>query len=181
MKKIIFVFAVLWMAGIGSAMAQSINGTWKANQAFEEQFELNEDGSDIDLLLVFNGNNMDIKFFVKTEDAEVGVVIFSYTIPGTFKKNGKTYVPTFNREKAVFKVEEFVSSDPEMKEMMKDPETKKMVLTMLESSAKDGSEKDLKEAQIITEMFEEFEVVSVTAQKLELKFGGEVTYGFDRQ
>lgn len=181
MKKILFVFTVLLMSGMGSAMAQSINGSWKANKEFKDKFELTDDETNINMLLVFSGSNMSIKLIIKSTDKEVGVITMSYTIPGSFKKTGNKYHATFNKEKAAFKVDDLVSTDPEMKKMMADPDSKKMMLTMIEAMVQKESAKDFKDMLAICDVFEEFEVASVTSRKLELKIVDELMFGFDRQ
>ena len=182
MKKLLFIFTVLLMSGIGSAMAQSINGSWKANKEVKNQFEWTDDDTDVDMLLVFSGGNMSIKVLVKSTDKEVGIITMSYTFPGSFEKTGNKYHTTFNKEKAVFKIDDIVTTDPDMKGLMADPDSKKMILDMIESTVKkERSDNGIKDMLTICDVFEEFEVASVTSRKLELKIADTMTFGFDRQ
>lgn len=170
------------MMGIGSVMGQSLNGTWKANQEFKNMFELDDDdGTDIDILLVFNASDMTIKLLITSQDDEVGEIKMSYTIPGTYKKNKDTYTASFNKEKAIFKVDDLTTNDPEMKELLTDPDSKKMILTMVETMVKKESSKDFEDMLAISEVFEKFEVASVTTKKMELMIDDTMKFGFDRQ
>ncbi|MBQ9679002.1 MAG: energy transducer TonB [Prevotella sp.] len=133
------------------------------------------------MLLVFSGGNMSMKLIIKSTDMAGSSVTMSYTIPGSFIKTGNKYHATFNKEKAAFKVDDIVISDPNLKGMMADPDSKKLMLVMMEAKVKKESGNDLKEMSIICDVFEEFEVASVTSRKLELKIADEMTFGFDRQ
>lgn len=181
MKKLMMTTFLLFAVVMG-LHAQSMNGRWKAGQDLMEFFKDELDKkTGLNILLVFDGNKMDIKLLMEVVDEKIGLMKMSFNIPGTMKKNGKKCTATFNKKNSTLKVDDVVSNDPEVKELLQSPATKKLMLAMVEEKLNEESSSSFDDLLKITTLFENFEVISVKSQRMELNLMEAIPASFDKQ
>jgi len=181
MKKIMMT-TLLLLAVVMGLQAQSMNGRWKAGKELMEYFKKEMDKNmNLNILLVFNGNKMDVKIMMEVVDESVGLMKMSFNIPGTMKKNGKKCTATFNKKNATLKIDDIISNDSEVRELLQDPDIKKLMLSMAEEKLNEESANAFDDLMKVTEFFKNFEVISVKGQRMELKLMEEIPVTFDKQ
>ena len=181
MKKVMMT-TLLLLAVVTGLQAQSMNGKWKAGKELMDYFKEEMDKNmNLNILLVFNGNKMDIKIPMELVDESIGLMKMSFTIPGTMKKNGKKCTATFNKKNATFKVDDVISNNPEVKELLQNPDLKKLMLSMAEEKINEESASALDDMMEVTDLFKNFEVISVKGQRMELKIMEALPVSFDKQ
>jgi hypothetical protein len=97
------------------------------------------------------------------------------------KKNGKKCTVTFNKKNGTLKIDDVISNDPEVRELLQDPDLKKLMLSMAEEKLNEESASAFDDIMIVTKLFENFEVISVKGQRMELKLMEEIPVTFDKQ
>lgn len=179
MKKKMLFIALLAILGLGSAVAQDINGRWKADEALKKVMDLKDKDLDMDIVLHFSGNALTIDLPMKGKDDEMTMSLV-YSVPGTYTQTGNQVKAKFNTKKASLSVTDLQTNDPEMKAMMKTPEGKKAVLLLINSQVKESMAKDLKDLAEVTKVFESFTIEKVTATALTIRMMSEQTATFVR-
>ncbi|MBR4920483.1 MAG: hypothetical protein IKZ62_04095 [Prevotella sp.] len=173
---------LLLLAVVMGLQAQSMNGRWKAGKELMDYFKKEMDkNTNLNILLVFNGNKMDIKIPMEVVDEGIGLMKMSFNIPGTMKKNGKKCTATFNRKNVSLKVDDVISNDPEVRELLQNPNLKKLMFSMVEEKLNEESASAFDDIMKVTELFENFEVISVRGQRMELKLVENLPVSFDKQ
>ena len=172
MKKI--MLAALMVLLSVTAGAQTLAGNWTLNKEFGNM--LNE---------VIEAEKMKMEFGMNFTESEVKIVIdaivgeeavnmtVQIVIPGTYVKNGDKVTCDFNKEKADFDIVDIQSDDEEMKEMLSQPATKKMMLAMIKGEAKKQMGSTVDAFGSLADQFKEFTVTKLTETKLEIEHTGQ--------
>ena len=101
MKNTKHIYTTLWLllSSMMLSAAESMNGRWKAGKELMEYFKKERDkNTNLNILLVFNGNKMYVKIMMEVVDESFGLMRMSFNIPGTMKKNGKKCTATFEKK-----------------------------------------------------------------------------------
>ena len=179
MTKKIFLTLALMLLTITTMTAQSLLGTWKADDAYMEKMELTKDGCHVDLYLDIKKKTIDILLFMNMTQKD-GVIDMSFTIPGTYKKKGKNVFSTFDKDKTDLKVTDLQTEDPEMKAMMQTEESKQAMLTLVNSMMKSQLADALKDISALADIFEVFTIDKLTAKTLDINALDEEPVSFTR-
>ena len=102
---------MLLLLAVMSMQAQSLVGTWVTNT------EVDEDGDRFTWYAIFQQDGKAALKMLMWSDIDMATLDFSFTIPGTYKRNGDQLVMTFDSKNTNFKIEK----------MKFKPETEKML------------------------------------------------------
>ena len=180
MKKI-FSFVVFAMLTI-SMNAQDITGSWIAEEDFNEKVKMSMDQQN---------ENVDVKFGMVIDKSTILAVLnlnveadgmkmkLKVEVPGVYERDGQLVTTEFNSAGTNISIVDVESNDPEMKEMLGNPETKKMLFAMMEGMIKEQMGEYKNSFEDMTEVFKQFTIKSVTASKLTIEVE-EMELGFNK-
>lgn len=177
MKKVMML-ATLVLLGAMTLCAQSLDGTWKADEEIKKMMDLNEEGTDMDWLMDFKGSKANLTLKVSVRDDDMSMVM-AIAYDGKFSRKGNSVTTTFDKAGRKFNIVSLESSDPEMKEMLANETTRKLVYALIEEKAKEGLADSFKQIDEIVELVKTFEVKSITANKLTISIE-DTEMGFDK-
>ena len=170
MKRILTIVCILF-ATVISLQAQSLLGKWKGST------EIDEDGDTITTYYIFKLNNkVEMKMLLNSKDDEIGIITMSFTMPGTFSRNGQTLNIQFEANKSKCKLENVVFTAQMEKEFEEMPEMKKMILEMIKKSIDNEMAKQFANESLFDG---EVAIVQLSATKLVLSDGDD-TLSFTR-
>lgn len=171
MKKNFLVLFAMMVLCIATASAQSIVGKWYLDESQLKMMDLGENIK-MDFILDISQKNFDIVYNMEVTEDDVKMWINS-KVPGTYVKKGNNMKVTFDTTKIDLKVVDFTSTDPEIAEMMKSPEGKKMFLELVNMTIKENMADITKDMAETAETLSEFTIGQLTAKKLTIKAGDE--------
>ena len=165
MKRTIMMTALLLMAVMGM-QAQSLLGTWKSETTTDE------DGDKTTWTFVFAQNNKTTMIMtLESSDEEVGDMVFSMNIPGTYKRNGNTLTMNLDAKSAKAKMEK-IAYKGELANMVKEsPKMKEAIDEMIQNKVDEEMKKGFADE---TPFDGEVTINKLTATTLELGDGEDV-------
>lgn len=179
-KKMIVLAMMLSLAVLG-ASAQKLDGKWYADQAFKNLFELDEDSLQMDCVLTFDGQKIEIAMEVSESDPEIGTIKMAISLPGTYKRSGNTVTTAFEKNDLQFDIVDIQSNDPEMQELMKEGgDTRQLIVSIVKDAVKESNKEEFGQIGELADVFKQFDIVSVTDQKLVIEVE-DTKLGFDRK
>lgn len=180
MKKL-FAFVAFAMLTI-CMNAQEITGTWVADQDFNDVVKMSMDDQ---------AENVDVKFGMVIDETTIMATLYltvdadgikmklNVGVPGVYERDGQQVTTEFNTEGTDISIVDVESNDPEMKSMLANPETKKMLFAMMEGAMKEQMGEYKSSFGDLTEAFKTFTIKSVTESKLTIEVD-EIEFGFNK-
>ena len=166
------IAAMLMLLSV-AANAQSIVGDWILNKEYADSINMAVSHENVEMGMRMSFTQSDVKVVLDASVGEEGMLMkMQIVIPGTYTLSGDKVTCDFNKEKIDFDIVDIQSNDEEMKEMMSQPGTKKMMLNMIKSEAKKQMGPYMEGLGMMADKFMEFTVTELTETKLNINCDG---------
>ena len=168
MRKIFFVATMVLLSAISMNAQEKYEGSWLSGSSFEKYVDAQLPDIDADFVAPFYlemmGGEITCGVYIMIESNQIGKINMLATIPGTYTKEGKNIKADFDKDKLKMSLVDIDLNDPEAQESMKDPATKKMVMTMIEGQIKQQMGQQAKQIVKMADAFSDFEIIGVDDQ-----------------
>lgn len=187
MKK--SIFTLLLMLATMSMTAQTIDGTWVADEAFRKEMGFDKEEPAMNLMISFDkvktkkstkSGDFCVAMTADNDDAEIGKIGVNFFIPGTFNMDGTNVQTVCNAKDAQVKISQLELKDAEMKAAMAaSEETRNAMFKLIEAEVKNNGAAEISQIGELATLFRVFKVKFDGNDKMNLIIGDEVI-GFNR-
>lgn len=168
MKKIYFIATMMLLSVVTMTAQEKYEGTWLSKNSFEKYVNAQLPNVKADFVAPFYlemiGGEIKCGVYIMVESAQMGTIKMLASMPGTYTKEGNIITTNLDQEKFKLSLVDLDLNDPQAKESMKDPATKKMVMAMIEGQIKQQMSQQAKEMAKMAEAFSSFEIIGVDDQ-----------------
>ena len=182
MTKKMITLAALMLLALG-LQAQSLNGNWSMAQEWMTELnkEIDNSSGTIDRFgMSFTDKEAKVVMMLSVESDGTSM-IFSLGIPGTYTRSGNSVKCKYDAQKLEINIRDLKSDDKDIKEMLSEPDTRDMLMNMMNTMMQNELKKNGTDFTEMVELFEEFEIKSLTSSKLEIGLkDNDVNVTFDR-
>ena len=175
-KLLIFLFVSLLTL---TANAQSLDGTWVADEEFHELLSnfIDDENTEVGFGLLIDDNEINIIVTISVSVEEMSVDC-AVVIPGIYSRTGDWVKCQFSNEDVDFKVLEVESDDDEIQALLNDEESHDAVISLIEGMLKENLESSFSDISEITDIFNVFTVTNQSSDTftIETEEGAEISF-----
>jgi len=187
MKK--SIFTLLLMLATMSMTAQTIDGTWAADEAFRKEMGFDKEEPAMNLMISFDkvktkkstkSGEFCVAMPAVGNDDEIGTIGVNFFILGTFNMVDNNVQTVCNQNDVQVKITQLEPKDAEMKAAMAaSEETRNAMFKLIEAEVKNSSAAEISQIGELATLFKVFKVKFDGNDRMNLIIGDEVI-GFNR-
>lgn len=187
MKK--SIFTLLLMLATMSMTAQTIDGTWAADEAFRKEMGLDKEEPAMNLMISFDkvktkkstkSGEFSVAMPAVGNDDEIGTIGVNFFILGTFNMVDNNVQTVCNQNDVQVKITQLEPKDAEIKAAMgASEEARDTIFKLIEAEVKKSSAGEISRIGELATLFKVFKVKFDGNDKMKVIIGDEAI-GFDR-
>lgn len=187
MKK--SIFTLLLMLATMSMTAQTIDGTWAADEAFRKEMGFDKEEPAMNLMISFDkvktkksekSGEFCVAMPAVGNDDEIGTIGVNFFILGTFNMVDNNVQTVCNQNDVQVKITQLEPKDAEMKAAMgASEEARNTIFKLIEAEVKNSSAGEISQIGELATLFKVFKVKFDGNDRMNLIIGDEVI-GFNR-